>query len=169
MGYKVGIDKKQQSFFPASLDEYVPEEHICRVIEAFTLQLDLLSLGYKYAECSNIGCRPYDPRMMLNLYLYGYLHRVRSSRRLHAETTRNVEVMWLMDSLQPDDKTISNFRKDNKEALRKTFRVFSQMFRQFGLYDREIVATDSVKFRANNSRKNNWNKTTVASGQQHLL
>ena len=161
MGYKIGVDKKQQSLLPASLDDYVPEDHICRVIEAFTLQLDLLSLGYKYAECNSMGCCPYDPRMMLNLYIYGYLHRVRSSRRLEAETTRNVEVMWLMDNLQPDDKTICNFRKDNKEALRKTFRVFSEMCRDFGLYGGETVATDSVKFRANNSRKNNWNKTTV--------
>jgi transposase len=93
--------------------------------------------------------------MMLNLYIYGYLHRVRSSRRLQAETTRNVEVMWLMDGLTPDDKTICNFRKDNAKALRETFREFARMCRKLDLYGGEVVATDSVKFRANNCGKKN--------------
>jgi len=155
------MDKQQQTFLPASLEDYVPENHICRVISAFTAQLDMAELGYKYAVCKDIGCRPFDPRMLLNLYLYGYLHRVRSSRRLEAETRRNVEVMWLMDGLSPDDKTISNFRRDNAKALKETFRVFVRMFRELGLYGGEVVATDSTKFRADNSRKNNHNKTTV--------
>ena len=161
MGYKIGIDKNQETLLPASLDDYVPENHICRVISAFTKQLDISMLGYKYAKVKDTGCPPFDPRMMLNLYIYGYLHRVRSSRRLEAETRRNVEVMWLMDGLTPDDKTISNFRKDNAEALRKTFGVFVRMLRELGLYGGEIGATDSTKIRANNSRKNNHNKTTV--------
>ena len=102
MGYKVGVDKKQLTLLPVSLEEYVCADHICRIIHAFTEPLDLVGLGYKYAECKDRGCHPYDPRMMLNLYLYGYLHRVRSSRRLRDETRRNVEVMWLMDGLTPD-------------------------------------------------------------------
>jgi transposase len=81
MGYKIGIDKKQLTLLPASLDDYIPEDHICRVISAFTEQLDMALLSYKYAESKNTGCRPYDPRIMLNLYIYGYLHRIRSSRR----------------------------------------------------------------------------------------
>ena len=161
MRYKRGTDKQQQTLLPPSLEDYVPENHICRVISAFTHQLDMMALGYKYAECKDAGCPPFDPRMMLNLYIYGYLHRVRSSRRLEAETHRNVEVMWLMDGLTPDDKTISNFRRDNAKALRQTFRVFVRMFRDLGLYGGEVEATDSTKFRANNSRKNNHNKTTV--------
>jgi len=161
MRYKAGEDKKQISLFPASLDDYVPADHICRVINAFTEQLDMSALGYKYAEVKSTGCRPYDPRMMLNLYIYGYLHRIRSSRRLQCETSRNVEVMWLMDGLRPDDKTICNFRKDNSKALRETFREFSKMWRELGLYGGELVATDSTKFRANNSRKNNHNKIVV--------
>jgi transposase len=128
MGYKVVIDKMQGTFLPACLD-YIPPEHLCCEIEAFTEQLDLVVLGYKYAECKKTGCPPYDPRMMLNLYIYGYLNRVRSSRRLEAETKRNVEVMWLMGELRPDDKTISDFRKDNKEPIKKTFREFVRMFR----------------------------------------
>lgn len=161
MRYKSGKDKRQQTLLPRSLEEYVPENHICRVISAFTEQLDMVGLGYKYAECQDVGCRPFDPRMLLNLYIYGYLHRVRSSRRLEAETHRNIEVMWLMDELMPDDKTISNFRRDNAKALRQTFRVFVRMFRELGLYGGELQATDSTKFRANNSRKSNYNKTTV--------
>jgi transposase len=161
MGYKVGTDKQQLSLLPVCLDDYIPENHICRVITAFTEQLDMCVLEFKYAESKDKGCRPYDPRMMLNLYIYGYLHRVRSSRRLEAETKRNIEVMWLMNELKPDDKTISNFRTDNVAALRKTFREFSLMCRELELYGGEVEATDGTKFRANNSRKNNHNKTTV--------
>jgi len=161
MVYKTGLNKNQIILLPPSLDEYVPEDHICRVIQAFTLQLDMIALGYKYAECKDTGCRPYDPRMLLGLYLYGYLHRVRSSRRLRDETMRNVEVMWLMDGLTPDDKTICNFRTDNCNALRETFLVFVRMCRELKLYGGEVIATDGTKFRANNSHKNNHNGTTV--------
>jgi transposase len=161
MGYKIGVDRKQQTLLPISLDEYISEEHICRVIDAFTSQVDIVSLGFKYAECKETGCRPYDPRMMLNLYLYGYLHRVRSSRRLQAEAVRNVEVMWLVNGLRPDDKTICNFRTDNTEALRKTFKTFVQMCRRLGLYGEETMAEDGTKFRANSSLKNHYGKTVV--------
>jgi len=161
MSYKVGIDKQQLTFMPVCPDDYVPEDHICRVICAFTQQLDMVALGYKYAECKAVGCPPYDPRMMLNLYIYGYLHRIRSSRRLHAETCRNVEVMWLMEGLAPDDKTICNFRADNAKPLRETFRAFSRMCRELGLYGGETAAVDGTKIRANNSRKNNHNRKTV--------
>jgi transposase len=161
MKYKTGIDKNQLNFAPMCLDDFVPADHICRVISAFTSQLDMVALGYKYAECKDTGCPAYDPRMMLDLYLYGYLHHVRSSRRLQAETHRNVEVMWLMDNLKPDDKTISNFRKDNAQALRKTFRAFTKLCQELGLYGGKTVAADGTKIRANNSRKNNHNRTTV--------
>ena len=161
MGYKTGIDKKQLILLPECLDDYVPEDHICRVISAFTGRLDMTSLGFKYAECKSTGSPPYDPRMMLNLYIYGYLHHVRSSRRLQDETGRNIEVMWLIDNLRPDDKTISDFRKENVEPLKDTFRAFVQMSRKLGLYGGELVATDSVKFRAQNSLKHNHNETVV--------
>ena len=161
MGYKEGINKKQIALLPVSLEEYVPENHICRVIKAFTDEIDISGLGYKYAECKSYGCRPYDPRMMLNLYIYGYLHRVRSSRRLRDETRRNVEVMWLMDGLTPDDKTICNFRTNNTKSLRETFRVFVKMCRGLGLYGEEVIATDGTKMRANNSLKKHYNKVVV--------
>ena len=168
MGYKVGVDKKQLSLLPVSLDDYVPENHICRLINAFTEQLDMVALGYKYAECKTTGSHPYDPRMMLNLYIYGYLHRVRSSRRLRDETVKNVEVMWLMEGLYPDDKTICNFRTDNAKALKETFREFARMCSEFGLYGGEIIATDGTKIRANNSLKNNHNKTTVTNALSRI-
>jgi len=118
-------------------------------------------LGYKYAKPNTTGNKPYDPKMMLNLYIYGYLHKIRSSRRLQAETTKNLEVMWLTDEQTPDDKTIANFRSDNATALKQTFRAFTLMINDLDLYSKELVATDGCKFRANNSRKNNHNPTTL--------
>lgn len=161
MRYKVGVDRKQELFLPPSLDEYVAGNHICRFIEAFTEQLDMVALEFKYATSKETGCRSYDPRMMLKLYIYGYLHRVRSSRRLEDETRRNVEVMWLMEGLTPDDKTICNFRRENAKELKEAFKAFVKLGREFGMYGGEVVATDSVKVRANNSLDNNHNATTV--------
>jgi len=161
MSYKVGANKKQLTLTPMCIDDYISKNHVCRVISAFTGQLDMASLGFKYAEVADTGCRPFDPCMMLNLYIYGYLNRVRSSRRLEAETTRNIKVMWLMDGLTPDDKTISNFRKDNGKALREVYREFNRACRGLGLFGGEVAATDGSKFRANNARDNNHNKTTV--------
>ena len=160
-GYKTGVDRKQLTLLPVSLDEYVGEDHICRVIDAFTGKIDIIGLGYKYAEYKDKGCRPYDPRKMLNLYMYGYLHRIRSSRRLRDEARRNVEVMWLMEGLTPDDKTICNFRSDNKTALKGTFREFVQMCRKLGLYGEEVEATDGTKMRADNSLDSHYNETVV--------
>jgi transposase len=168
MSHKIGIDKKQQLLLPKSLDEYVSEDHICRVIQAFTGQLNIKALGFKYAECKQTGSRPYDPRMMLDLYIYGYLHRVRSSRRLHSETIRNVEVMWLLDGLSPDDKTISNYRKDNALAIHKTFNEFARMGRELGLYGGTLIAVDGTKIRAVNSRDNNYNKAAVEKEQRRI-
>jgi transposase len=131
------------------------------MIYAFTNLLDLVTLGFKNAVCKRNGNRPFDPRTMLNLYIYGYLNRIRSSRRLEAETQRNVEAMWLMDGLTPDDKTISNFRKDNAAALTKVFREFTTLCHELGLYGGDLIAVDSTKIRANNARKHNHNKVTV--------
>ena len=151
-----------------SLDDYISDDHICRVISAFVNQLDMKALNFKYAEHENIGNRPYDPRMMLSLYIYGYLHRIRSSRRLEAETYRNVEVMWLMSGLTPNNKTICNFRKDNPEPLRSVFREFNILCKNLSLFGGELTATDGTKFRANNSRKNNHNKITVEKSLSYI-
>ncbi|MFY9441860.1 MAG: transposase [Tepidanaerobacteraceae bacterium] len=114
-------------------------------------------LGFKRAVPASTGRPPYDPKVLLKLYLYGYLNRIRSSRRLEDETKRNLEVIWLLKKLSPDFKTIADFRKDNKEALKRVFRDFTRLCMQWDLFGRELVAVDSSKFRASNSKRNNYN------------
>jgi len=142
------------ALLPMCLDDYIEADSICRVIVAYVGGLDMAGLGFKYAETKDTGRRPFDPAIMLMLYLYGYLNRIRSSRRLHAEAKRNMEVMWLLERLTPDDKTICNFRKDNAAALKKVFREFSLWCNRQGLYGKELVAVDGSKTRANSSRRN---------------
>ena len=117
MGYVRGEAKGQGALFPVSLDELVPADHVCRVIEAFAAQLELSALGFSKAEPAATGRPGYDPADLLKLYLYGYLHQVRSSRRLERECQRNVEVMWLLGRLAPDHKTIAEFRRGEGRAL----------------------------------------------------
>jgi transposase len=154
MGYKRGESREQFTLTPMCLDDYIEADSICRVIVAYVGTLDMKALGFRYSERKSTGCPPYDPGNMLSLYLYGYLNRIRSSRRLEAETHRNVEVMWLMEKLTPDDKTISEFRRNNAQALKKVFRAFSLWCSGQGLYGKEVVAVDGTKIRANSSRKN---------------
>ena len=131
----------------------VDRSNICRVIDAFVRSLDMAELGFKYAQTKDTGRPPHDPAHMLMLYLYGYLNRIRSSRRLEAEAQRNIEVMWLLTKLTPDDKTIANFRKDNTRALKSVFRNFSLWCNEQELYGKKLVAVDGSKFRANANRK----------------
>ena len=154
MSYIQGEDRDQLTMMPLCLDDYIEADSICRVIAAFVDILDLNGMGFKYANPKDMGRPPYNPASMLMLYLYGYLNRVRSSRRLEAETKRNVEVMWLIGKLMPDDRTICNFRKDNAAVLKKVFREFSLWCNKQGLFGKELVGVDGSKFRANSSRKN---------------
>lgn len=154
MPYIQGENREQLTLTPMCLDDYIADDSICRVIAAYVSSLDMSGLGFKYALTKDTGRPPYNPVPMLMLYLYGYLNRIRSSRRFHAETKRNIEVMWLMEKLTPDDKTISNFRKDNAVALRGVFREFSLWCNRQGLYGKELVAVDGTKIRANSSWKN---------------
>jgi transposase len=119
MPYIQGENREQMTLMPLCLDDYIEPDSICRVIAAYVGSLDMTVLGFKYAQTKDTGRPPHDPTHMLMLYLYGYLNRIRSSRRLEAETKRNVEAMWLMEKLMPDDKTIRDFRKDNSTALKK--------------------------------------------------
>ena len=153
MKYKQGESREQLTIEPMCLDDYIAYNSICRIIAAFVNSLDMITMGFKYAETKGKGRPPYNPAAMLMLYIYGYLNRIRSSRRLEAETQRNIEVMWLMEKLTPDDKTICNFRKDNVKALKKVFRQFSLWCNEQDLYGRELVAVDGSKFRANANRK----------------
>jgi transposase len=117
LAYIQGEARGQQALFPSTLDELIPADHVCRVIEAFVGKLDMEGLGFLRAEPAETGRPGYDPRDLLKLYLYGYLQQVRSSRRLEAECQRNVEVMWLLGRLVPDYKSIAEFRRVHRDAL----------------------------------------------------
>jgi len=148
MGYVRGESRGQVALFPRTLDEVVPDDHLCRVIEAFVDGLDLLGLGFGRAATAATGRPPYDPADLLKLYVYGYLHRVRSSRRLEAECRRNVEVMWLLGRLIPDHKTIAEFRRTEGEGLKSVCAGFVSFLREAGLVRGEWVAIDGSKFQA---------------------
>lgn len=148
MGYIVGEARGQQSLFPVCLDELVAADHFCRVIDAFVGRLDFVALGFERAEAAETGRPGYDPRDLLKLYLYGYLQRVRSSRRLEAECKRNVEVMWLLGRLTPDHKSIAEFRRLHREAVTEAGAELVRFARSVGLVRGEWVAIDGSKFQA---------------------
>jgi transposase len=137
--------------FPVTLDELIGEDHLCRVIDAFVGRLDMLGLEFVRAEAAETGRPGYDPRDLLKLYLYGYLQQVRSSRRLEAECKRNVEVMWLLGRLQPDHKSIAEFRRQNGAAITETCAALVSFARSVGLVRGEWVAIDGSKFQAASS------------------
>jgi len=165
MGYIEGEDRNQIILFPESIDEYVSDNNSIRIIDEYIKQLDLEILGFKRAVNPLLGRPPYHPKDMLKLYLYGYLNRIRSSRRLEQEAIRNLEVLWLLKKLKPDFKTIADFRKDNKKALKKVFRDFTKLCDEWELFGKELVAIDGSKFRACNSKKNNYNSKKL---ERHL-
>lgn len=124
MSYIAGADREQAVLFPESLDEYIAAESVVRFLDAFVESLEMEALGFERSRPAATGRPGYDPRDLLRLYLYGYLHRVRSSRMLERECQRNVEMMWLLRKLRPDHKTIADFRRDHAGALKKTCREF---------------------------------------------
>jgi transposase len=156
MGYIEGEDRKQTVLFPEVLDDYISEENPVRFIEVFIEGLDLLGMGFQKAIPKDTGRPPYDPGDLLRLYVYGYLNRTRSSRRLETEAGRNVEVMWLMRKLRPDFKTIADFRKDNAPGIKKVCREFTLWCKRLELFGGELVAIDGSKFGAVNSPKRNF-------------
>lgn len=155
-GYKTGADRGQVVLFPERLDDYIAEENEVRVVDAFVDGLDLVAMGISRAVPARKGAPGYDPRDLLKLYVYGYLNRVRSSRRLERECHRNVELMWLMRRLMPDHKTIADFRKVNVVALRKVFREFTVVCKELDLFGRELTFIDGTKIRAVNGKDRNF-------------
>jgi transposase len=141
-----GEDRRQGALLPHCLDDYVTENNPVRVIEAFIdeLELDLATLGFDGVVPETTGRPAYHPATLLKIYLYGYLNRVQSSRRLEREAQRNIEVMWLTGRLAPDFKTIADFRKDNGAAIRAVCSQFVVLCRKLGLFTRAIVAIDAV-------------------------
>lgn len=160
-----GEDRSQSTLLPASLDEYVDENNTVRVIDAFVDALDLEELGFKGMVPLATGRPSYHPSLLLKIYVYGYLNRIASSRRLERETQRNIEMMWLTGRLMPDFKTIANFRKENAKALRGVCREFVVLCRNLDLFSDALVAIDSSKFKAVNNRDRN---VTVAKMKRRL-
>ena len=156
MGFVDGVPRDQLIMFPQSLDEYISDDNPVRFVDAYVDGLDLQALGFKHAVPEETGRPPYHPGTQLRLYIYGYLNRIRSSRRLEKEAKRNVELMWLLGKLAPDFKTIADFRRDNREAIRKVCREFTLYCRELDLYGGELVAIDGSKFKAVNSRDRNF-------------
>lgn len=168
MGYVEGTNREQVVLFPAVIDDYVSADNPVRFVEAFVNQLDLGGLGFSKAEPEERGRPAYDPRDLLKLYIYGYVNEIRSSRKLERETSRNVELMWLLRRLTPDHKTLANFRKDNVRVLPAVFREFTKVCRQLGLYGRELVGIDGSKFRAVNSRERNLSEAKLSKRLQWI-
>jgi len=157
MEYIQGTDRRQEILFPEIIDDYIEEGNPVQFIEAFVNSLNLKELGFKHAELNSTGRPPYDPADLLKLYIYGYLNRIRSSRLLEKECRRNVEVMWLLKKLAPDFKTIADFRKDNRDAIKRVFKEFVFLCKKLDLFGGELVAIDGSKFKAVNSKKRNFN------------
>lgn len=151
MAFIEGEGRGQGTLFPVTLDELIAGDHVCRVIDAFVERLEMDKLGFVRAEAAETGRPGYDPRDLLKLYLYGYLHQLRSSRRLEAECRRNIEVMWLLGRLVPDHKSIAEFRRLHSEAVSKAGAELIRLARTVGLVRGEWVAIDGSKFRAASS------------------
>jgi transposase len=153
MSYLRGPARSEVHLLPPCVDDYVPPNAPVRFIDAFVEGLDFPALGFTHAQPATTGRPPYHPADLLKLYIYGYLYRIRSSRRLEAEAARNLEVVWLLRGLRPDFKTIANFRRDNRAAFKPLLKQFNLLCRRLDLFGAELVAVDGSKFKAvNNSR-----------------
>src|SRR5919107_1279511 len=160
MAHILGHDRSQLLLLPEAVDDYVATDNPVRFIEAFVDGLDLAALGFIGTVPKATGRPGYAPADLLKLYIYGYLNRVRSSRRLESETHRNIEVIWLLRHMKPDFKTIADFRRDNHAAFRAVFREFVLLCRQLDMFGRELLAVDGTRIKAG---KNKDRKFTPAS------
>src|SRR6188472_4276762 len=156
-----GVDRGQNTLFPECLDDWIGEENPVRVIDVFVDELDLAELGFSGVDPEATGRPSYHPSVLLKLYIYGYLSRVQSSRRLEREAGRNVEVMWLTGRLAPDHKTIADFRKDSGRAIRQVCARFVALCRTMGLLTQASVAIDGSKFKAVNNRDKNFTRAKM--------
>ena len=172
MAHITGTDRAQVLLLPDTVDDYVGPDNPVRFIDAFVDSLDLAGAGFERAEPKETGRPGYDPSDLLKLYIYGYLNRVRSSRRLEAETHRNLEAIWLLRRLRPNFKTIADFRRENREAFRQVFRDFVKVCRSLELFGRELIAVDGTRIKAVNSRDRNFPvaklRRDLAASQERL-
>jgi transposase len=163
-----GEDRMQQALLPHSLEDYVSAENPVRVIEVFIDELDLAALGFSGMTPAATGRPAYHPSTLLKIYLYGYLNRVQSSRRLEREAQRNIELMWLVGRLAPDFKTIADFRKNNGAAIRAVCGQFVELCRRLKLFTRAVVAIDGSKFKAVNNRDKNYTVAKVTGRMEQV-
>jgi transposase len=163
-----GEDRGQGTLLPELLDDYVAEDNPVRVVDVFVEELDLAELGFKRVQPAKTGRPAYHPAVLLKLYIYGYLNRIQSSRRLEKEAQRNVELMWLTQRLAPDFKTIANFRKDNGKAIRNVCRQFVVLCQQLDLFSDAVVAIDGSKFKAVNSSDRNFTDAKLKRRMQEI-
>ena len=163
MNHKQGSDRNQ--IFMFSLDSAIASDSFVRVVDAFVDVIDLKSFGFAHVECQEEGRPPYHPSVLLKLYLYGYHHGIRTTRKLEREAQTNIECMWLLTGLRPKYRTIADFRKTHCKDFREVFRRFVCLLKEWNLIEGETVAIDSFKIRGNNSLKNNFNEKKL---KRHL-
>ena len=166
--FVAGVDRGQSALLPECLDDFIDGNNPVRVIDVFVDALDLAELGFEGVDPAATGRPAYHPSVLLKLYIYGYLNRVQSSRRLEREAGRNIEVMWLLGRLAPDHKTIADFRKDSGLALRKVCACFVELCREMGLLTTASVAIDGSKFKAVNNRDKNFTRAKVERRRAQL-
>ncbi len=159
--YKEGLNRNQQQFFPPSLDDLVDENNQVRAVELYVEHLKLKDLEFDDTSTSFEGQKSYSPRLLLKIYIYGYLNKIRSSRALEKENARNIELMWLTQGLKPTYKTISDFRKNNPKALKEVFKDFVLLLKGLALIGDELVALDGAFLRANASKNSLIMKKTT--------
>jgi transposase len=163
-----GEARSQSVLFPDHLDDWIAEDNPVRVVDAFVEELNLRTLGFESAEPAATGRPAYHPATLLRIYIYGYLNRIQSSRRLERESQRNVELIWLTGRLAPDFKTIADFRRDNGPAIRKVCAEFVELCRSIGLFKQSLVPIDGSKFKAVNNRDKNFTPHKLKARQQQL-
>ena len=161
MSHIAGLERDQLLLLPEAVADYVGSDNPVRFIDAFVDRLDLTAAGFLRVEAKAMGRPGYAPGDLLKLYIYGYLNRVRSSRRLETECHRNIEVLWLLRTLKPDFKTIADFRRDNRAAFRAVFRQFVLLCRRLDLYGRELLAVDGTRIKAVNNKDRNFTRSSL--------
>jgi transposase len=166
MNFKQGISREQISMMcPEAL---IGSDNPVRVIDMFVEQLDLVELGFSKTKLSKEGRPPYEAKYLLKLFYYGYINKIRSSRKLEAECLRNVELWWLIYQLNPGYHTIADLRKDNADAFKNAFKVFIAFLRGEDLFDGKVIAVDGTKIRAQNNKNNNFNEGKFAKSLEYI-
>ena len=166
--YIEGQDRQQVTLLPECLDDFIADDNTVRIVDVFINELDLVGLGFDGAKPAATVRPSYHPSVLLKLYLYGYLNRIQSSRRLERECQRNIELMWLTGRLAPDFKTIADFRRDNGKGIRNVCRRFVMLCRELKLFTDAVVAIDGSKFKAVNNRDRNFTRVKIDRFQEHI-